>query len=215
LESLSAQINQLSPLQRAKFENIQPFRRRAFGKLIATRAPSGWQFARALSPPFVQKHGKVQYTNIDYRTLVRTFAEIDNRYITTRLFTQVLQGIAGQVHSYHPRIKKLEMLVHHVSVVTSAERIRGNSPEGIHQDGFDYIVSALVLERQQVAGGESQVFAGDKLTRLCTVTLQPGQGILQPDKQSALWHQVTPVHPLLPARSGIRSSIGLDIALCL
>ena len=30
-----------------------------------------------------------------------------------------------------------------------------NAPEGIHQDGADYIVSALVLERKNIKGGKA------------------------------------------------------------
>jgi hypothetical protein len=85
-----------------------------------------------------------------------------------------------------------------------------NSPEGIHQDGADYIVSALVMERAGVTGGESRVYDSDKKTVLLRHTLLPGEGLFQVDAGSPLWHDVTPVVAQGDGM-GVRSLFGLDI----
>jgi hypothetical protein len=83
----------------------------------------------------------------------------------------------------------------------------------LHQDGYDYIVSALVIERKNIIGGISQVFADDKKTKLLSTKLNPGQGILQPDQGTSFWHNVTPFSVIPQTEVGYRSSIGFDIGV--
>jgi hypothetical protein len=88
-----------------------------------------------------------------------------------------------------------------------------NAPEGIHQDGSDYIVSALVIERRGVVGGESIVLGPDKRTEYLRHTLQEGQGIFQADVGSPLWHWATPVRPAAPSsgEEAVRNILGYDV----
>jgi len=84
-----------------------------------------------------------------------------------------------------------------------------NSPEGIHKDGADYIVSALVMNRYNINGGESIVYDDDK-NMLYNTILEKGEGIFQDDKR--LWHYVTPI-TTDNNYIGIRDIIGLDIKI--
>lgn len=92
-------------------------------------------------------------------------------------------------------------------------QVSSNSPEGIHQDGMDYIVSALVVERNNVSGGKSIIYGADAITPLLNITLQSGQGIFQPDKGTELWHEVTPISLINPNEPGYRSTIGFDVLI--
>ncbi|MGI2028443.1 2OG-Fe dioxygenase family protein [Endozoicomonas acroporae] len=83
----------------------------------------------------------------------------------------------------------------------------------MHQDGMDYIVSAFVVERQSIDGGESIIYSSDKKTPILKTVLQPGMGILQPDLGSGLWHTVTPISVAESFDIGWRSSIGLDFTV--
>ncbi|MCR2089001.1 2OG-Fe dioxygenase family protein [Campylobacter upsaliensis] len=62
-----------------------------------------------------------------------------------------------------------------------------NSPEGIHQDGMDFIMSAFVVERKNIRGAKSIIYMEDKKTRIFETILKDGQGILQVDANSPLW----------------------------
>lgn len=112
-------------------------------------------------------------------------------------------------------ISGLSIVVHHVRIVTKLNRPISNSPEGIHQDGFPFIVSAFVVEREKVSGGISTIFGPDKKTEIFTTTLLPGVGLLQADQGSDLWHRVSPIYvdteKFRDVKSGYRSSIGFDI----
>ena len=89
-----------------------------------------------------------------------------------------------------------------------------NSPEGIHKDGADYIVSALVMNRYNINGGESIVYDDDNKNKnknkIYNTILEKGEGIFQDDKR--LWHYVTPI-TTDNNYIGIRDIIGLDIKI--
>ncbi|MCB0335058.1 MAG: 2OG-Fe dioxygenase family protein [Bdellovibrionales bacterium] len=83
-----------------------------------------------------------------------------------------------------------------------------------HQDGADFIVSALVVDRDNITGGTSRVFADDTETIVLEHTLEPGVGIFQEDAGSRLWHDVTPVTLADSTKGeGKRSLIGFDIEI--
>jgi hypothetical protein len=112
-----------------------------------------------------------------------------------------------------PDTRALEMNLHQMFVFADMMSVGDNAPEGIHQDGTDFIVSALVIERAGIVGGESIVYGPDKKTEYLRRTLQAGEGIFQADKGSELWHYVTSIKedPETPPDYGHRSIIGFDI----
>lgn len=70
---------------------------------------------------------------------------------------------------------------------------------------------AFVVERKNVNGAKSIVYAEDKETKIFEAILKEGQGLLQADLHSSLWHEVTQILPLNPNEMAYRSSIGFDI----
>jgi hypothetical protein len=107
----------------------------------------------------------------------------------------------------------LTVTFHETGTVARQGRGATNAPEGVHQDGADYIVSALVVERVNVEGGMSLIVDDDTGT-VFSVVLEPGQGIFQADRGSSLWHYVTPI--LLGGEGrdeGVRNIFGFDVAV--
>lgn len=199
--------------KQVEFDKIKPYRRRGVSRYSCNKSSSGWNARRIPTKPFSQTYAKISENHFDIRALPRIFTEIDEKSVSSDMFKTLLFGLIGKIAEYHPDISELDITVHHVLVETTKERVTSNSPEGIHQDGYDYIVSALVVERCAILGGESQIFDDDKTTKILTTTLQPGHGILQPDKDTHLWHKVTPIYVKEGMDIGFRSSIGFDIGL--
>ena len=85
------------------------------------------------------------------------------------------------------------------------------APEGMHQDGVSFIVSAMVLERANVEGGISSIYYNDSGDLALEVKLSEGEGILQSDLEHGYWHSVSPVFPVVSTKPAYRSIIGLDI----
>ncbi|MCR2055718.1 2OG-Fe dioxygenase family protein [Campylobacter helveticus] len=100
---------------------------------------------------------------------------------------------------------------HHTFIFCQGCESATNSPEGIHQDGMDFIMFAFVVERKNVNGAKSIVYAEDKETKIFEAVLKEGQGLLQADLHSSLWHEVTEISSLNPNEMAYRSSIGFDI----
>lgn len=197
--------------ERTALEAVTPYRRRAMARFRLERRGSGWHREHLPDDtPFSQ--GKPD--TADLRSLPRVFAPIDSALTDHPLFIQLQEGVARLVAEVRPDVHTLILTTHQMGVVCHPGQVRTNSPEGIHQDGADYIVSALVVERQGVTGGTSRVFGADRETLLLSHTLQPGEGLFQADAGSPLWHDVTPIQLCdLSAKEGFRSIFGLDIRI--
>ncbi|MFI6764572.1 2OG-Fe dioxygenase family protein [Streptomyces sp. NPDC050355] len=65
------------------------------------------------------------------------------------------------------------------------------TPEGRHRDGVTFIAS-LLIDRQNIGGGESTVYDHDGRTLLTTSLTEPGDLLLGDDRRTL--HSVTPVH---------------------
>ena len=76
------------------------------------------------------------------------------------------------------------------------------TPEGVHRDGVDYVLT-LMINRHNVSGGESSTYEQDGLTLRASVTLQaPGDFIFLNDK--LMKHSVQPISRVYPTKEGYR-----------
>lgn len=149
----------------------------------------------------------------DPRALVRIFHEMEELVTEHPLMRHLMCSLAEVVHELRPEAHTLLMHAHQMFVFADASGSGSNAPEGIHQDGADYIVSALVIERAGIVGGESIVYGPDKKTEYLRRTLLEGEGIFQADAGSPLWHTVTLIRedPTTPPDYGHRSILGFDM----
>lgn len=160
----------------------------------------------------------------DLRALPRIFAETDSELVDSDLFYDFLKKIAryAQEVAPHINIKKMRMTAHFMSVKARKGVPGNNAPEGVHEDGADFIVSALVINRSNIAGGKSQVFEKMEDGELINVferELQPSEFLFQADTGEEkhygndLWHYVTPFYVIPPAQEAWRNIIGLDLVI--
>jgi hypothetical protein len=79
------------------------------------------------------------------------------------------------------------------------------APEGIHRDGVDYVLTLLV-NRSNVEGGESGIYANADDTTLATATMkEPGEFIFLDD--NAVRHGVTGISNVSSASQGYRDTL--------
>ena len=83
---------------------------------------------------------------------------VDNPF----LIHLMVQSCALSVLNSHQRIKTMDVSLHQVRQITYPDIESHNAPEGIHQDSVDYIVSAFVLKRYNIKGGESIIYDENK-----------------------------------------------------
>lgn len=166
--------------------------------------------ARIQSSPFIQTYANSLET-LDYRHNARKFKELPDELCDENLI-KVIKFIFLEIRKFLD-FSEARLIIHHVLIECVDGESATNSPEGIHQDGMDYIVSAFVLESKNICGAKSIVYLEDKKTKIFQTTLKEGQGILQVDKNSSLWHEVTEIRPINKNLPAFRSSIGFDIEI--
>jgi hypothetical protein len=206
---LSPFYSALSKGDKTLFNEIKPFRFRAISRFHITQSEHNFSLKRQPLAHFTQELA-ANNKAVDWRKQPRVFSSLENRHVTPSL-KACLIAIGKQLHLRDLKIGAFDIAVHHVKVITAQNRIRSNSPEGIHQDGYPYLATALVVERENISGGESEIFDEDKTTLIFKTTLGVGEGILQPDLGTKLWHRVSSTYPTDPEKIGVRSIIGFDI----
>ncbi len=183
---------------------MQPYRKKAATRLKATRRAGTWRFDQLSRQPIVQAVD-------DYRARSRSYAELPKTLMRSSKLRNFLREAADMVDVAHGGARSLEIVVWLVSVTATANQSGLASPEGIHQDGADYIVPALIVDRDNIVGGESVIRRGRGGPVIFRDELQVGEGLLHSDRGSDLWHFVTPfgLQDKL-RRTGHRNTIGLD-----
>lgn len=190
------------------FHRIKPFRRRGIAQFhLTVGAGMVMQLKEQEVTPFCQRTSS-------YLNLPRHFQHLDSEMTHRPEYQKLIKGVAGLVKKQRD-FNEMTISLHHMHTFATPNTARvSNTPEGVHQDGADFIASAIVVERYNVAGGVSKIYHEDKKTVLLETCLSPGEGICQPDEGSQLWHEVTPIYradETLPL--GYRSIIGLDMYL--
>lgn len=226
LESVFDLVAMFDVAQRQEFERIRigGRRHRSAARYSMTRQSGipAWNARRVSAEDF---HQEVQKS--DPRSYVRVFQEMSEVVTGYPGFQTLLQCLAEMVYGIRPGVRELQMNVHQMVVYADVLADGNNAPEGVHQDGSDYIVSALVIERAGIIGGDSTVygprpeyigkgdftaFDANRMMEYLAVTLHPGMGLFQADDKTPLWHNVTLVkeNPSIPPPYGSRSIIGFD-----
>ena len=202
----------LSSSDKSRIEALVPTRKRCMSE-YSMHWNGKWNIERIPSSLVSQTRAQIASdVEIDYRQSKRKFKELPEELFDSNL-RALLVGVADMVKETRPSIQKLDISVHNTVVYCHTQQLTTNSPEGIHQDGVEFIVSALVIERNNISGGKSIIYGRDKRTKLFQAELQAGQGIFQADLGTELWHEVTPITVVDPTRSGYRSTIGFDVTL--
>ena len=196
----------------AAFEEIQPYRRRGISSFLLEKSGEDfeWNIEELPCVPYTQTSNVL----LDYRNLPRSFPPSPVEVTSNDEFRKILAYLATFTDiAEKGKTKKIKIICQQVGIVSKPDdnREESNAPEGIHQDGCDYIVSALVVERKGIIGGESVVYDDDKKTELLRTLLLEGDAIFQADAGSPLWHDVEPIESDGSPVQGIRNIIGYDI----
>jgi hypothetical protein len=100
-----------------------------------------------------------------------------------------------------------EVRIHQIRIVASAKLPGLPAPEGIHQDGTDFLTLHLV-RRQNILGGESTIYDLDRKPIQHYTLREPLDSMILEDPR--IMHGVTPVHPADGRTLGIRDLLGVD-----
>ena len=146
----------------------------------------------------------------DNRNNTRVFSPIDKEFIYSNFILNLLNYSINNIKYFVPDIKKIQLDVHQVRNIIYPNSYSTNSPEGVHRDGCDFIISAFVVNKINIKGGTSIIKNYDK-TDHKYIILNNGEGIFQEDRE--LWHYITPFECDNHHYLGYRDIIGIDITI--
>ncbi|CAM5331664.1 hypothetical protein GCM10010329_37930 [Streptomyces spiroverticillatus] len=107
-------------------------------------------------------------------------------------FTEHIQAACSQIPL--PEDDVWQINVHQYRVVATKDLQGVVVPEGVHQDGHEFVVIS-VYRRAGITGAELTLRTGDdKDTPIHTTTIQEGEAVAFDDR--ALWHYVTDIVPV-------------------
>lgn len=178
---------------------------RALAESIVEKTADGWNCTRVPAQPFVQSEN---YGNYD-RKKPRTYPEVPAGVVEHPEAVQLLSAVSDIIHSVRSDAERMRLIFTFMRIVHNEESSGACTIEEVHSDGMDYVVPALVINRQnlQPESGESSVYDKDR-NKLFGATLQPGELILQDDRD--LLHNITKIQRESKNEPGIRDVIGID-----
>jgi hypothetical protein len=100
-----------------------------------------------------------------------------------------------------------EVRIHQIRIVATPDEPGLPAPEGIHQDGTDFLTLHLV-RRHNVAGGESTIYDLDRRPIQRFTMREALDSLILEDPR--VMHGVTPVHSADGRTPGIRDLLGVD-----
>ncbi|MCC5635343.1 2OG-Fe dioxygenase family protein [Nostoc sp. CHAB 5844] len=118
----------------------------------------------------------------------REFAELEDGIIKLDIFKKMVLAFSDSC-KLHP---EAEIGVHQIRTICSAENMGNPAPEGIHQDGTDFI-GIFSVARENIQGGETHLYAGKKEKPVFSKVLHPGELLLVNDHE--FFHFTTPIKP--------------------
>lgn len=205
-EEIAPLLQSMSESQAEKI--LVPYRKKACRVFSVTKQEDGWLVEKK---PEGSIHQNVAQN--DYRSIERKYKAIPDNVIDHSVFKDLISHVIHMTKESRPTAKSMQMTAWMMSCYTWTNGPTTNSPEGTHQDGADFIVSAYVIERTNIVGGSSRIFhASDLKNPIMKFLLSPGEGLFQADACSPLWHDVTHIE-IADERQpfGVRSLIGFDV----
>jgi hypothetical protein len=206
--SLTVLHAQLTPLEINTLQQIQPRRRRAFGQLHA-------QVAAEKIDLLWDNKTTFQQSASSYYPASRTFSALGLSLRQSSALAAVIRYCLSMIHAVKQHSFHAILHIHHVQLFVDGPSPGDATPEGLHQDGADFIVPALLVNKHNILGFVSRLYEKNahhpQFTCMSTRELQEGDFILQEDQHSFLYHDVSlGFRDALPT-PGIRESIGIDI----
>ncbi len=214
-EVLTPWLEKLSEEQKTLFSSISTItRQRNISSFLVEKIEESIEIIRIYPESFNQEVA-------DFRSWQRVFKQAEKEVVENDLFKELLCAVFNLVQSIHPEITKLKITSHFMRTISQGKIKGENSPEGVHEDGTPYIMSALVINRQNISGGETQIYEQVKGANelIFSKVLNQGEFAFQADTGEEktfgndLWHYVTPVSPININEKGIRDVIGFDIEM--
>jgi hypothetical protein len=188
--------------ERGRGEGAAKFRLRRYGRYYWS--PANDVLAALPQEPYFQPEDENPYAG----GIVRHFPPL----LPDTVHNPCLHALVRSTFSCLPvsrdrREATWEARIHQIRIVASVEEPGFPAPEGIHQDGTDFLTLHLV-RRHNVVGGETTIYDLDRKPIRRHTMLETLDSLILEDRR--IMHGVTPVYPADGRTLGIRDLLGVD-----
>jgi hypothetical protein len=142
----------------------------------------------------------------DFRNKSRIFQPIE---IYDNEFLNLIKNVSYLPLIDNKNIKKMNMHIHQVRLISYPFEPSDNSPEGIHRDGADYIISALILNKHNIKNDTSIIY-NENMEQIYNTNLNVGEFIFQEDRK--LFHDIKKIKAI-DDFIGYRDILGFDFTI--
>ena len=119
----------------------------------------------------------------------RHFQELEDGFVSLPAF-QTMASAYVDFFQFDPRER--EIGVHQIRILCSSDFQGTPAPEGIHQDGFDYI-GIFCISRRDILGARTHIYRAKDQPSIFSRELQPGEAIFANDRR--VFHFAEAVRP--------------------
>lgn len=119
----------------------------------------------------------------------RDFAELDDHMLALPDFHML---VAQFVDFSKIDPESAEIGIHQIRIVSSPDMVGEPAPEGIHQDGFNF-VGIFCIKRENLIGAETHLYENPANPPIFAKELQPGEFVLVNDRR--LYHFTSGMKP--------------------
>jgi hypothetical protein len=213
LEQLGTPISRLSILVKS-FGNLCEDKDRTIdGRITRMRRYANFTCQKTEHETYFSQNHKMEFKQnvVDYRNKIRIFQPMEKHVLEDNYVQTVLGRVTDMVWAMYPNAKTVEMSIHQVSIYMYPDLEGDNAPEGIHQDGADVIIPAMVLERcNDIEGGVSRIYDFDAKEVIDETVVKEGEFNMM--KDAKLWHDITPFSLKNGSSKSYakRSTLGMD-----
>ena len=185
-------LQMLSALNVAAFEPyydnlpVDPYIKGSFRRRRFSRFSGNPQNLQRLEHKYFVQSSKVNQLAGGVK---RDFPELEEGLIELEEF-QTLVASFIDFSKIDPMVT--EMGIHQIRIVASKDEQGEPAPEGIHQDGFDY-VGIFCIKRDEISGGETHLYRAKDQPPIFDKVLVPGEFVMVNDRE--LFHYASAVAP--------------------
>lgn len=149
-------------------------------------------------------HWQPKAYNALHGGLSRSFAPLSPLLMQSPVWKPLLVGLGELFAGVRP--SAAWFIESHQFRITTDGGVGLPTPEGVHQDGVDF-VAIILIDRHQVSGGETRVYSGNGAEEV-HLTLREACSMLLLDDTRVL-HETTAIFPLQGVEGGWRDTLVL------
>jgi hypothetical protein len=178
------------------------FRRRRYGRYYWS--PGTGELVALTHEPYFQPQDENAYAG----GIVRDFAPLLPDTVRNPFLAALVRfTFACLPISRDRQGRAWEVRVHQIRIAATREERGEPAPEGIHQDGTDFLTLHLV-RRRNIVGAESTIYDLDRKPIASYTMREPLDSFILEDPR--IMHGVTPAYPADGNAPGVRDLLGID-----